>query len=47
LSILPRGKFISWVFKIPFVRVFADKFYRWFARNRYHLGCGEHCQLKP
>ena len=47
LTILPRGKLISWVFKIPFVRVLADKFYRWFARNRYRLGCGEHCQLRP
>jgi predicted DCC family thiol-disulfide oxidoreductase YuxK len=47
LNILPRGKLISWVFLIPFVRGFADKFYRWFARNRYKLGCGEHCQLKP
>jgi predicted DCC family thiol-disulfide oxidoreductase YuxK len=47
LNILPRGSLISWIFKIPFVRGIADKFYRWFARNRYKLGCGEHCQLKP
>ena len=47
LHILPRGKLIAWVFEIPFVRVLADRFYRWFARNRYRLGCGEHCQLRP
>ena len=47
LNILPRGGLISWIFKIPFVRGIADKFYRWFARNRYKLGCGEHCQLRP
>ena len=47
LTILPRGKLISWLFKVPFVRVLADRFYRWFARNRYRLGCGEHCQLRP
>jgi predicted DCC family thiol-disulfide oxidoreductase YuxK len=47
LTILPRGRLVSWLFKIPFVRVFAGKFYRWFARNRYRLGCGEHCQLRP
>lgn len=47
LNVLPRGRFISWVFKIPFARKLADRFYRWFARNRYRLGCGEHCQLKP
>ena len=46
LNILPRGRLISWVFKIPLVRGFADRFYRWFARNRYKLGCGEHCQLR-
>ncbi len=47
LTILPRGRLIGWIFKIPFVRGLADKFYRWFARNRYKLGCGEHCQLRP
>lgn len=47
LTVLPRGRWISWIFRIPFVRVIADRLYRWFARNRYHLGCGEHCQLKP
>lgn len=46
LDVLPRGKWISWVFGIPFVRVLAEKFYRWFARNRYHMGCGQHCQLR-
>jgi len=47
LDVLPRGKWISWVFRVPFVRFLADKFYRWFARNRYHLGCGEHCMTRP
>jgi len=47
LNILPKGRLIGWVFKIPFVRVFADRFYKWFARNRYRLGCGEHCQSRP
>jgi predicted DCC family thiol-disulfide oxidoreductase YuxK len=47
LNVLPRGKFISWIFKIPYVRAIADRFYKWFARNRYRLGCGEHCQSRP
>ena len=47
LNVLPKGKLISWFFKIPYMRVIADKFYRWFARNRYHLGCGEHCMTRP
>jgi predicted DCC family thiol-disulfide oxidoreductase YuxK len=45
LDILPRGQWISWIFSIPFVRALADRFYRWFARNRYKLGCGSHCAL--
>lgn len=47
LDELPRGAWISWVFSIPFVRTLADRFYRWFARNRYRLGCGSHCQSRP
>ncbi len=47
LNILPRGRLASWVFKVPFARSLADGFYRWFARNRYRLGCGEHCQSQP
>jgi predicted DCC family thiol-disulfide oxidoreductase YuxK len=46
-DVLPKGKLISWIFSIPFARPLAEKSYRWFARNRYHLGCGEHCQLHP
>lgn len=46
IDALPKGKFITWVFSIPLVRPLAEKFYRWFARNRYHLGCGDHCQLR-
>jgi predicted DCC family thiol-disulfide oxidoreductase YuxK len=47
LRILPRGRLIAWVFSVPYVRVLADRFYRWFARNRYRLGCGAHCQSRP
>lgn len=47
LDVLPKGKLISWLFTIPFARAIADKVYRWFARNRYRLGCGEHCQSRP
>lgn len=47
LDVLPRGRLVSWVFRIPFVRQLADRFYRWFARNRYKMGCGAHCQSRP
>lgn len=47
LHVLPKAKWVALLFKIPFVRPFADRIYRWFARNRYKLGCGEHCQSRP
>jgi len=43
VRVLPKGRMIAWVFRIPFGRRLADRFYRWFARNRYRLGCGKHC----
>ncbi|MDO8502610.1 MAG: DUF393 domain-containing protein [Gemmatimonadaceae bacterium] len=46
LDTLPKGPLISWIFSIPFARPIVERFYRWFARNRYRLGCGEHCQLR-
>ena len=45
-DLMPKGKLITWIFSIPFVRPLAEKFYRWFARNRYMLGCGDHCQSR-
>lgn len=47
LQILPRGILMGWVFRIPLMGKLIDRFYRWFARNRYRLGCGEHCQYRP
>ena len=46
LGILPAGWLLGWVFKLPFVGKLADRFYRWFARNRSKFGCGAHCQLR-
>jgi predicted DCC family thiol-disulfide oxidoreductase YuxK len=46
LNVLPKGRLIAWIFRIPFIRPLADRFYRWFARNRYRLGCGDHCQSR-
>jgi len=47
MDALPRGLFLSWLFRIPLVRPLAERFYRWFARNRYRLGCGDHCTYHP
>jgi len=46
IGALPKGRLVSWVFKIPFVRPLVERVYRWFARNRYRLGCGEHCSYR-
>jgi predicted DCC family thiol-disulfide oxidoreductase YuxK len=47
LDILPYGGLLGWVFSIPYFGTAFARFYRWFARNRYKFGCGEHCQLRP
>lgn len=44
LRVLPRGRLISWIFHVPLVRGLAERGYRWFARNRYRLGCSDHCR---
>jgi len=45
LRLLPRGRWFSWVFRIPLVRSVAERLYRTFARNRHRFGCGEHCPI--
>lgn len=47
IDIMPKGRLVTWVFSIPFARPLAERFYRWFARNRYRMGCGDHCQYRP
>jgi predicted DCC family thiol-disulfide oxidoreductase YuxK len=47
LRILPWGVAIGWVFRVPGAGPAFAAFYRWFARNRYQFGCGEHCQARP
>ena len=47
IDLMPKGRLVTWIFSIPFARPLAERFYRWFARNRYRLGCGEHCQFRP
>jgi predicted DCC family thiol-disulfide oxidoreductase YuxK len=47
LRILPYGGLLGWAFKLPFFGRLFRRFYRWFARNRYRFGCGEHCAMRP
>ena len=44
LNVLPRGRLVSWLFRIPFARRLAERSYREFAARRYRLGCTEHCR---
>ena len=46
MNALPRGKLVSWLFHIPLVRGLAERLYRAFARNRYRLGCEDHCRTE-
>jgi predicted DCC family thiol-disulfide oxidoreductase YuxK len=46
LGVLPRGRFVSWIYRIPLVRPLADRLYKWVARNRHRLGCGTHCRSR-
>lgn len=47
LRVLPHGGALAWIFDVPLMGRIIDRGYRWFARNRYQFGCGEHCQLRP
>jgi predicted DCC family thiol-disulfide oxidoreductase YuxK len=47
VKVLPKGRLVSWLFKIPFMRPLVDILYRSFARNRYKFGCGDHCSVRP
>ena len=47
LNVLPKGWVASWLFMIPFARPLAERFYRWFARNRFRMGCSDHCAVGP
>jgi predicted DCC family thiol-disulfide oxidoreductase YuxK len=38
LEILPFGGLLGWAFKLPFFGALFNRFYRWFARNRYKPG---------
>ena len=46
LEVLPYGGLLGWVFKLPFFGALFNRFYRWFARNRYKFGCSEYCAMR-
>jgi predicted DCC family thiol-disulfide oxidoreductase YuxK len=43
LTLLPRTGLFRALFRIPGMRRLADHAYRWVARNRYRVGCSQHC----
>jgi predicted DCC family thiol-disulfide oxidoreductase YuxK len=47
ISLLPKGRWVAWLFRVPVLRPLAEWGYRLFARNRYRFGCGDHCSYKP
>ena len=44
-AIIPAGRRVGWLYRIPFARALADRAYAWISRNRttLTLDCGEHC----
>lgn len=47
LELLPKGRWVRWLFRLPFARPIADRVYREVAENRSSLGCGSHCGSLP
>ena len=43
VRLLPGGRPLGCLFALPFARPLADVGYRLVARNRYRLGCRDHC----
>jgi predicted DCC family thiol-disulfide oxidoreductase YuxK len=43
VRILPRWRWMAWLFRLPLARPLARGVYRWIARNRYRLRCEDHC----
>ncbi len=39
LAVLLRGRWLLWVFRIPFMRRIAERGYRSFAGHRHRMGC--------
>ncbi len=46
LRVLPKGRWVAWIFHVPGMRPLAERAYAWIARNRHRLGCGTHCSLR-
>ena len=39
LRLLPRGRWVAWVFRLPGVAWVTDRVYAWVAARRHTLGC--------
>jgi predicted DCC family thiol-disulfide oxidoreductase YuxK len=44
-AIIPAGRRVGWLYKIPFARPIGNRIYAWISRSRptLPLDCGEHC----
>lgn len=45
IGLLPSTRGLQPIFALPGARPLAAWIYRWVARNRSQLGCGEHCAI--
>ncbi|KPK83330.1 MAG: hypothetical protein AMS25_00030 [Gemmatimonas sp. SM23_52] len=39
LRLLPRLRFMVWLFRLPGAMFVAERVYRWIAKRRHHFGC--------
>ncbi len=39
VQLLPGGKLLSWLFRLPGAMFIAERVYRWVARRRHRFGC--------
>jgi predicted DCC family thiol-disulfide oxidoreductase YuxK len=39
LRLLPRGRLLAWLFRLPGAMFMAERAYRWIAKRRHRFGC--------
>lgn len=40
LGLVPRGRALTWLFRLPGAMPVAEHIYRWVAKRRHRFGCG-------
>jgi predicted DCC family thiol-disulfide oxidoreductase YuxK len=48
LGVVPGGRPLAWLFRLPGVLPIAERIYRWIARRRHRFGCSSDvCRRGP